>query len=324
MVASEKLPLLREEKEEEQSSENKLADQTSCFVTAPCCLCTVLVIVCVSMVVSWSRSSTPEKTSHVPPSHSPDALAAPQGSHQLAWQERGRPVPANSNVHEHDWADDPFDMPARLRANDAHKVNPTKIEDYTKPSAFVPHSDEGNRAQESDSRQPSRTTDHTPAARPRAPFSAYKLKEQRRVQQQVMLTAHCSLQLDLNTFCGGVITAALGAEQERIQKEISQHLPPWVQGVSLQYENGYLVAKPIVKVASLRAHALFGQHPNQRLRCTFEALMRSRKVQGATKLLSQYSGGLCSAKAGAPHCVTQHSAYDMECDPIGDVLIPDP
>lgn len=146
----------------------------------------------------------------------------------------------------------------------------------------------------------------------------------RSAQQQTVFTASCSLELDINSLCRGVLVTALKAEQERIQAEISKYLPRWVRNVSLAFHDGLLAVQPTVHLSSMRERALFGVDPDLRLRCTFESLLRSSKVVGSTRLLSQYSGGFCSAKAGAARCVSAKAMGAPECDPLGDVLIPDP
>jgi len=143
-------------------------------------------------------------------------------------------------------------------------------------------------------------------------------------QQELVLTARCSLPIDLNFVCSSIIQTFLVAEQARLQAEISRNLPPWVQGVGLSYESGSLIASPTVRLRTKSQHALFGFDPSMRLRCTFEALLRSPKVLAATKLLTDYSGGLCSSKTGVVQCGTEENMHSSQCDPIGDVLIPPP
>jgi len=142
--------------------------------------------------------------------------------------------------------------------------------------------------------------------------------------QPLVLTARCSLPLELNMICGGIIKAALQSEQARINAELFKHLPSWVQGVSLNYDGGFLVAEPTVRLTSKRDRGLFGFEPQNRLRCTFESLLRSPKVLAATRLLSEYSGGLCSATTGAARCDSAGSVAASSCDPVGDFLIADP
>lgn len=136
------------------------------------------------------------------------------------------------------------------------------------------------------------------------------------------VTANCSLELELSWFCGGVLSSAFSIESERIQSEIARYVPPWVHGVDLKFEDGHLYAKPQVQIASAREQALFGADPELRLRCTFESLLRSSKVQGTTKLLNEYSGGVCGASLGSARCTTsKHSEVSTHCDPDRDVLI---
>jgi len=136
------------------------------------------------------------------------------------------------------------------------------------------------------------------------------------------LSAHCSLGLDVSSYvCRGMLSTALGAEHSRIQTEIAKHLPTWVAGVSIAYQDGSLVVQPTVRIRSRREQALFGADPQLRLRCTFEALMSSPMVAGATRLFSEYSGGFCSATVGSARCTGAGIAEASPCDPLGDVLI---
>lgn len=138
------------------------------------------------------------------------------------------------------------------------------------------------------------------------------------------LTAQCKLPLPLNMVCSGILKAALTTEEARIKAELFKHLPPWVQGVALSYDGEALIAEPSVRLTSIEERHLFGSDPQMRLRCTFESLMRSAKVLGATRILSEYSGGICGTTAGAAECAAPGSTAASHCDPIGDSLIPDP
>jgi hypothetical protein len=138
------------------------------------------------------------------------------------------------------------------------------------------------------------------------------------------LSARCTLPLPLNMVCSGIIKAAFSTEEARIKAELFKHLPSWVQGVALSYDGEALVAEPSVRLTTAEERTLFGPDPPMRLRCTFESLMRSAKVLDATRILSEYSGGICAATAGTAECSVPGSSGASQCDPFGDSLIPDP
>merc|ERR1740123_1203436 len=116
---------------------------------------------------------------------------------------------------------------------------------------------------------------------------------------------------------------AMRVEQARIQAEIAKYLPHWVSTVNLGFQDGLLEVQPQVQLKTPQEQALFGHSPDTRLRCTFEALLKDSRVHDLTRLLTEYSGHMCTAKAGASHCATaqQVAATDnLPCDPLGDVL----
>jgi len=140
----------------------------------------------------------------------------------------------------------------------------------------------------------------------------------------VALAVNCSLELDISSFCRGILQTAMSAERDRIQSEISKYLPSWVSTVNLAFQDGILEVQPQVQLKTPREQALFGYNPDTRLRCTFEALLKDSKVQDLTRLLTEYSAHMCTAKAGASHCASAQQVAAQEelpCDPLGDVLI---
>lgn len=246
---------------------------------------------------------------------------------------------------EHDWADDAVEA-----ANDAwvraHPHVPRIAQDENRVSrrrTLSPTESHAaavlRRATSADSAASMETADsadvvahYRAAPAVRRPLLHYKRNKQNVLDrtrelaaaQPLELAARCSLPLSLNYLCSGIIKAALQSQEARIKTEISKHLPSWVQGVALSFDGSFLIAEPTVRLTEMRDKALFGFDPKMRLRCTFESLMRSPKVLGATKLLGEYSGGMCSSVAGVPSCVAAGSDGVSDCDPIGDALISDP
>lgn len=269
----------------------------------------------------------------VPKVQPPPQWAPPPDS---KWKESAKKTA--SSVAEHDWADDAISAPSapQLRAehgwaNAAWARAEETIQDleHRLPSRAQPRQSET--AEERYAKTAAATEDSSPARKPflhsgKPRASPVQLVPAHAVQQPLVLSARCSLPLELNMICSGIVKTALRAEEAKIRTEITKHLPSWVTGVSLNYESGVLVAEPTVRLSSMPEQGLFGSDPQHRLRCTFESLMRSSKVLGATALLAKYSGGLCSASTGAATCegATGTPTNISDCDPVGDFLIADP
>jgi len=238
---------------------------------------------------------------------------------------------------EHDWADDAVDA-----ANDAWvRAHPHVPRIQKLPSSPIESRAAAvlRRATSADSAASMETADsadvvahYKAAPAVRRPLLHYRPSKQNvldrtrelEAAKPLVLAARCSLPLSLNYLCSGIIKAALQSQEARIKTEISKHLPSWVQGVALSFDGNFLIAEPTIRLTEMRDKALFGFDPKMRLRCTFESLMRSSKVLGATKLLGEYSGGMCSSTAGVPSCFAAGSDGASDCDPIGDALISDP
>jgi hypothetical protein len=212
-------------------------------------------------------------------------------------------------VYEHDWADDTDSIPQEPATRGSRELpqyaavthpkhDVSEDEELEPAPTFVP---QVLRAEPHDSVAEELSQHYSPL--------------------NTVLTERCSLELRIsNSFCSGMLATALSVEEARIRQEIANHLPGFVQGVALAYEDDTLKVNPTVKISSKNDQVMFGVNPQQRLRCTFESLMRSPKVAGATRLFGEYSAGWCTAEVGAAKCGEGQSA-NPPCDPLGDVLI---
>lgn len=265
---------------------------------------------------------------------SSSSASLPHTSAAWAPPPRWRTARGSHTAAEHDWADD------EVEASDAEQATAKEVQQQRQPLRIARQGEDSNirrieppRVTETRKRDmipsihhrepPSQhhaTHEHLDVAPVVVPSKAPMLRHQV-AAEPLVLTTRCALPVELNMICSGILKAALQTEQARIAAEFSKHLPPWVAGVALSFDEGSIVAEPTVRLSTRPERAIFGFDPQMRLRCTFESLMRSPKVTGATKLLSEYSGGLCSATTGTAHCAPAGSSSLTECDPIGDFLI---
>jgi len=324
------------------------------------CCCSVLPIAVITLLWLATRHASIHGASSSSTTHSIHAARSRTPSNVVPHEYGASKVQRAKVAEQHDWADDyvpaegegaetwrdqEFPKPsqhierASQRLEKARQPSAATWSDVAKVTTAAPAALRGKeqmpvvqrKAPEYDKARQLSVPKRIDATKAKAiPPVAWRDKEQPPVPKSTAtplameLTAHCTLPLQLNYLCSGIIQTALGAEQARIQAELHKHLPPWVREVKLKYESGSLVAEPLVRLASRPQQRLFGFNPKMRLRCTFEALMRSPKVLAATKLLSEYSGGLCSATAGTPHCTAEKTTDTSSCDPLGDVLISAP